>query len=224
MAHNRLQGAGWARQVTMRELPAATTLAGVNMRLNPGGIRELHWHKQAEWAYMLDGRARISAVDQDGRNFLDDVGVGDLWNFPAGVPHSIQGLEEGCEFLLVFDDGSFSEDATFLLTDWFAHTPKEVLAKNFGVSETDFANLPADIDRTRYIFHGEIPPSLSSDMVSNSYGERSFSYYFSTQQSVKTSGGKVRIVDSTTFPASIDDRDRVGRDRTWGYAGDALAS
>ena len=92
MAHNRLQGAGWARQVTMRELPAATTLAGVNMRLNPGGIRELHWHKQAEWAYMLDGRARISAVDQDGRNFLDDVGVGDLWNFPAGVPHSIQGL------------------------------------------------------------------------------------------------------------------------------------
>ena len=125
------------------------------MRLNPGGIRELHWHKQAEWAYMLDGRARISAVDQDGRNFLDDVGVGDLWNFPAGVPHSIQGLEEGCEFLLVFDDGSFSEDATFLLTDWFAHTPKEVLAKNFGVSESDFANLPTDIDRTRYIFHGE---------------------------------------------------------------------
>ncbi len=202
MAHNRLQGAGWARQVTMRELPAATTLAGVNMRLNPGGIRELHWHKQAEWAYMLDGRARISAVDQDGRNFLDDVGVGDLWNFPAGVPHSIQGLEEGCEFLLVFDDGSFSEDATFLLTDWFAHTPKEVLAKNFGVSESDFANLPTDIDRTRYIFHGEIPPSISSDMVSDSYGERSFSYHFSTQQSVKTSGGKVRIVDSTTFPAA----------------------
>ena len=202
MAHNRLQGAGWARQVTMRELPAATTLAGVNMRLNPGGIRELHWPKQAEWAYMLDGRARISAVDQYGRNFLDDVGVGDLWNFPAGVPHSIQGLEEGCEFLLVFDDGSFSEDATFLLTDWFVHTPKEVLAKNFGVSETDFANLPTDIDRTRYIFHGEVPPSLSSDMVSDSYGERSFSYHFSTQQSVKTSGGKVRIVDSTTFPAA----------------------
>src|SRR5437660_3830660 len=73
------------------------------MRLTPGGVRELHWHKQAEWAYMLDGHARITAIDQDGRNFVDDVGVGDLWYFPAGIPHSIQGLQEGCEFLLAFD-------------------------------------------------------------------------------------------------------------------------
>jgi oxalate decarboxylase len=133
LAHSRLLTGGWTRQVTVRELPIATTLAGVDMRLNPGGVRELHWHKQAEWAYMLNGRARISAIDQDGRNFLDDVGVGDLWNFPAGLPHSIQALEEGCEFLLVFDDGNFSEDSTFLISDWFTHTPKEVLAKNFGV-------------------------------------------------------------------------------------------
>ena len=202
MAHNRLQGAGWARQVTMRELPAATTLAGVNMRLNPGGIRELHWHKQAEWAYMLYGRARITGVDQEGLNFVDDVGIEDIWNFPAGTPHSIQGLEEGCEFLLVFDDGAFSEDATFLITDWFAHTPKEVLAKNFGVSESDFADLPTDVDRTRYIFQDEVPPPLSEDKISNPYGQRSFSYHFSAQQQVETSGGSVRIVDSTVFPAA----------------------
>lgn len=85
LAHNRLQEGGWARQVTARELPIATTLARVNMRMTPGGVRELHWHKQAEWAYMLNGRARVTAVDQHGHNFLDDVGVGDLWNFPAGI-------------------------------------------------------------------------------------------------------------------------------------------
>jgi oxalate decarboxylase len=66
--------------------------AGVNMRLNAGGVRELHWHKASEWAYMLYGTARITAVDAQGRNFVDDVGVGDLWFFPAGIPHSIQGL------------------------------------------------------------------------------------------------------------------------------------
>jgi oxalate decarboxylase len=131
-AHRRLKPGGWAREATQRELPIATTLAGVNMRLDAGGVRELHWHKQAEWAYMLLGRARITAVDQDGRNFVADVGEGDLWYFPAGIPHSIQGLENGCEFLLVFNDGGFSEDATFLISDWFAHTPREVLAKNFG--------------------------------------------------------------------------------------------
>jgi len=202
MARNRLQGAGWAREVTIRELPAATTLAGVNMRLNPGGIRELHWHKEAEWGYVLDGQCRISGVDQDGRNFLDDVGVGDIWNFPAGVAHSIQGLEEGVEFLLVFDDGHFSENQTFLISDWFNRIPKEVLAKNFGVTEGDFDNLPSDVDRTRYIFPGKVPPPLPSDKVAGAYGERSFSYHLSDQESAKFSGGSVKIIDSTIFPAA----------------------
>jgi oxalate decarboxylase len=61
-ARNRITPGGWGREVTARELPVATTMAGVNMRLKPGGIRELHWHKEAEWAYMLAGRARITAV------------------------------------------------------------------------------------------------------------------------------------------------------------------
>ena len=127
-AHNRLLSGGWAREVTVRELPIATDLAGVNMRLKPGGVREMHWHKEAERGYMLAGRARITAVDQDGRGFIDDVAAGDIWNFPAGIPHSIQGLEEGCEFLLVFDDGNFSENETFPITDWFKHTPPELRA------------------------------------------------------------------------------------------------
>jgi len=37
-ARNRLTTGGWAREVTIRELPVATELAGVNMRLKPGGI------------------------------------------------------------------------------------------------------------------------------------------------------------------------------------------
>jgi len=205
LAHNRLTAGGWARQVTARELPIATTLAGVNMWLNPGGVRELHWHKQAEWAYMLNGRARISAVDQDGRNFLDDVGVGDLWNFPAGIPHSIQGLDEGCEFLLVFDDGNFSEDSTFLISDWFNHTPKDVLAKNFGVAASEFADLPTDIDHTRYMFPVPVPGLMRSDRVADprdTEGQLNFSYRLLAQEPLKTSGGTVRIVDSRNFPAA----------------------
>ncbi len=121
---------GWTRQVTVRELGVSKNIAGVDMRLNSGGVRELHWHKEGEWAYMLYGNARITAVDADGKNFVDDVGPGDLWYFPSGIPHSIQGLgPDGCEFLLVFDDGGFDEDSTFLLTDWVNHVPPELLAK-----------------------------------------------------------------------------------------------
>ncbi|MEU0040875.1 cupin domain-containing protein [Streptomyces sp. NPDC006333] len=161
-AHMRLENGGWAREVTQREMPIATTLSGVNMRLKPGAIREPHWHKQSEWAYVLDGRCRISAVDQEGRNFLDDVSAGDLWFFPQGIPHHIQALDEGVEFLLVFNDGNFSENDTFLISDWFAHTPRSVLAKNFGVTEEDFSTIPTS---ELYIFNGTVPPSLDSDRV-----------------------------------------------------------
>ena len=201
-ARNRLLSGGWAREVTARELPVATTLAGVNMRLKPGAIREMHWHKEAEWAYMLAGSARITAIDPQGRNFIDDIGVGDLWNFPAGIPHSIQGLEEGCEFLLVFDNGNFSENETFLITDWFAHTPRQVLAKNFGVPETAFANLPEDVDHTRYIFSGEVPGPLTPVQSPAGTVPVKYSHRLLAQEPIKVAGGQVRIVDSSNFPAA----------------------
>jgi oxalate decarboxylase len=153
----------FARETTTRELPVSTEIAGVNMRLKPSGIRELHWHKESEWAYVIKGSCRISLFDEEGRLFIDDVSAGDLWYFPSGLPHSIQGLEDGVEFLLAFDSGDFSENETFLICDWFAHTPREVLAKNFGVDKSAFDALPTDIGHTRYMFAGKVPPSLSED-------------------------------------------------------------
>ncbi|OUM87032.1 MAG: oxalate decarboxylase [Bacillus thermozeamaize] len=199
--HMQLNHGGWSRQITVRELPIATTLAGVNMYLTPGGVRELHWHKQAEWAFMIWGRARITAVDQDGKNFIADVGMGDLWYFPSGIPHSIQGLEEGCEFLLVFDDGSFSDLDTFSISDWFAHTPKDVLAANFGVPERAFAHIPT---KQRYIFQAKVPGPLESQKVSSPHGTvpKSFTHRLLAQEPIVTPGGTVRIVDSTNFPVS----------------------
>jgi oxalate decarboxylase len=137
----------------------------------------------------------------DGRNFADDVGIGDLWYFPAGIPHSIQGLQEGCEFLLAFDDGNFSENATFLISDWFAHTPKEVLAKNFGVSESDFDTIP---DQELYIFQAQVPGPLASNRVHDPAGPvlRTFSHHMLAQEPIRTKKGTVRIADSTNFPVS----------------------
>lgn len=100
-------------------MAASSEIAGVNMRLDKGVIRELHWHTQAEWAYVLDGEVRVTALDYDGGNYIQDLKKGDLWYFPTGVPHSLQGLgENGTEFLLIFDSGEFSEESTFLLTEW----------------------------------------------------------------------------------------------------------
>jgi oxalate decarboxylase len=200
-SHMRLEEGGWARQATIRELPAATTIAGVNMRLNAGAVREMHWHAEAEWSYMLNGKARVTVVDQEGRTFQEDVEPGDLWYFPAGIPHSIQGIgEDGCEFLLAFDNGSFSEDSTFLLSDWLAHTPTEVLAKNFGVDAAAFSKIPKE---ELYIFPAQMPPSLSKDRVKgNGPVPESFTFKLLKQRPLQTNRGRVYIADSTNFKAS----------------------
>jgi oxalate decarboxylase len=63
------------------------------MRLTAGGVRELHWHTAGEWALMLYGTARITAIDADGKSSVADVKKNDLWFFPSGILHSIQGLK-----------------------------------------------------------------------------------------------------------------------------------
>jgi oxalate decarboxylase len=201
-AHTRITTGGWAREVTVRELPAATQIAAVDMRLKPGAIRELHWHKPAEWGFMLSGRARITAIDPEGRSFISDVGESDIWNFPSGIPHAIQALAGGCEFLLVFDDGNFSENETFLVTDWFAHTPPAVLAKNFGVPESAFADIPTNVEQTRYIFESAVPGSIAREEVESPFGHvpSPYSHALSAQKPIKAAGGEVRIVDSRNFP------------------------
>lgn len=204
-AHKRIQEGGWARQITVRDLPISTTIAGVNMRLLAGAIRELHWHSANEWALMLYGRARITAFDAEGRNFVRDVKEGDLWFFPSGFPHSIQGLgPDGCEFLLVFDDGNFSEDETFLITDWMAHTPVEVLSKNFGMPPSAFNRIP---QHELYIFPGKITESLESDLRASTgpQGQVPHPYFYPLYEKkpdIMTKGGNARIVDSNNFPIS----------------------
>jgi len=206
-SHKRLHSGGWSREVTVRELPVSKSMAGVDMRLTAGGVRELHWHTAAEWAFMLYGSARITAIDNDGKSFVADVKENDLWYFPTGIPHSIQGLNpDGAEFILVFDDGNFSEFATVLLSDWMAHTPKDVLGKNFGVPQSSFAKLPA---KELFIFQSAVPGPLEADQkaAAGKRGLSSQDFAFRTLQSPptkRTKGGEVRIIDSRTFKAATN--------------------
>jgi oxalate decarboxylase len=205
LAHKRVEEGGWTHQVTQRELPSSTDLAGVNMRLTAGSYRELHWHTADEWAIMLYGNARITVMNPDGTMFIDDISKGDLWYFPAGFPHSIQGLDpDGCEFLLVFNEGMFSEDNTFLISEWVAHTPEPVLSQNFSLDAGALAKLPK---QELYIFPGTIPPSLAQDRaaIGGRSVESPYRYTFhleSMAPTKKTAGGEVRVADSTNFTVS----------------------
>jgi oxalate decarboxylase len=202
LANKRSYKGGWSREVTVRELPVSKALAGVNMRLTAGGVRELHWHTAGEWSIMLYGTARITAIDADGKSFVADVKKNDLWYFPTGIPHSIQGLgPDGAEFMLVFDDGEFSESETVLLSDSMAHLPPEVLSKNFGVAEAALKNLPR---QELFIFQTAVPGPLEADQkaAAGAPGKSSTDFAFRTMEvppTVRTKSGDVRIVDSNKF-------------------------
>jgi oxalate decarboxylase len=204
-AHKRYQNGGWAREVTQEDFHISEDISGVNMRLAAFGIREMHWHQQAEWAIMLDGFCRITVLDEQGRPQVADVKTGDIWYFPPGLPHSLQGLgQNGAEFLLAFDNGRSSEFNTLMLTDWVAHTPPEVLGANFGVPPDSFKDIPLE---NLWIFQGEDPGPLAADQraVQSSKGMPDQPFIFSLSDMAptkQTRGGHVQIADSRNFKVS----------------------
>lgn len=206
-APRRIQDGGWAREVTQADFQISQEIAGVNMRLTRGGIRELHWHLFAEWAYVTAGSCRITTIDEMGRANVEDVQQGGLWYFPAGLPHSLQGIgDDGCEFILCFDEGKASEFNTLLLTDWMAHTQPEILALNFGVPADTFSKIPL---HDLYIFQGKMPGAIEADQQ-QAAGDaglprlRSVFQLNEVAPVAKTRGGEVRIADSGNFPIAAN--------------------
>ena len=151
-------GGNFTREATVKQLPISKGIAGVSMHLEPGGLRELHWHATAaEWAFVVEGRVRTTVVDPQGNQETNDFGPGDVWYFPRGHAHCLQGMGPGtAHFILIFDNGYFSQLGTFSLNDWFAHAPRALIAKNLGVPEAALANLPKG---ELYFARGPVPPA-----------------------------------------------------------------
>jgi oxalate decarboxylase len=194
---------GSAKEATVAEFPVSQKLAGVLMQLAPGALRELHWHANAaEWAYVLGGRCRVTTIDPRGHSEIADFNPGDVWYFPRGHGHSIQGLgPEDCRFILVFDNGYFSEFGTFSVTDWVSRTPPEVLQKNFGMPAQTFANFPK---REVYIVKGPVPPPLPADPAAGSLnsGALTHRYRLLAEKPASFASGTLRIVSEREFPIS----------------------
>lgn len=198
-AHMTLKPGGWSREITQREISVDKTLAIVDMNLSPG-VREMHSHLQSEWGFVLQGGARVTAVDEMGRNFIADCKQGEGWIFPANIPHSIQGLEDGCEFLMLFDKGSYSEDNTFSISELFSHIPRDVLSANFGCAEKEFDVIP---EKEVYIVDGGDPGTIESQEVKSPYGivPNTFKHELINVKPLPCDGGSIRILDHKNFPA-----------------------
>lgn len=197
----RVTAGGSAREANVSEFPISESMAGVSMRLKPGGLRELHWHAiAAEWAYVITGNVRTTVISPDGTSATDDFGPGDVWYFPKGHGHSLQGLGPGeAHFVLVFDNGHFSEFGTFSITDWLGHTSPEVIARNTGLPAARLRTIPKD---EVYIAQGRIPSATPQEGRNGDPARSQFPHKFRLGEMEPTSfaGGEERIVSSKEFP------------------------
>ncbi|MCJ1270995.1 hypothetical protein MMC22_010894 [Lobaria immixta] len=199
-SRTRLLAGGWVREQVITDLPASHDIAAAQQHLKKGALRELHWHRVAEWGYVYAGSVIVSAVDEAGKNQVEKLEVGDIWYFPKGSAHTIQGLEDENEYLLVFDDGDFDKvGTTFGVDDWITHTPKSILAKNFGVNESLFNTVPTP---DPYIVKGEVGDSTVTSPYGKLEGNSSYVYKLSQKKipPAPGGGGTLAIVDSRNFP------------------------
>ncbi len=196
-------GKSTAREATVEQLPISKGIAGVSMGLEPGAMRELHWHATAaEWAFVDKGRVRTTVIDPQGHSETNDFEPGDIWYFPRGHGHMLECLgDKPCHFILIFDNGYFSEFGTFSITDWIGHTPKPLLAKNFGVPEETFDGFPT---KEVYFARGAVPPEKAATPLQGvKLPPETHRYQFLTEQPHRVfKGGREWRVDSTRFPIS----------------------
>src|SRR6266576_3209327 len=199
----KVLGNSFGKEVTVEQLPISKGIAGVSMQLEPGVMRELHWHATAaEWAFVLKGRVRTTVINPAGQTETNDFEPGEIWYFPRGHAHVLECLSnEPTHFILIFDNGYFSEFGTFSISDWIGHTPKALLAKNFGVPASAFDGFPKD---EVYFARGAVPPEKPSIPIEGwKLPPETHKFELLEQAPHKVyKGGREWRVDSTRFPIS----------------------
>ena len=199
----RVVGKSTAKEASVEQLPISTGIAGVSMGLEPGGMRELHWHATAaEWAFVTKGRVRTTVISPGGFRETNDFEPGDVWYFPRGHGHMLECLgDEPCHFVLIFDNGYFSEFGTFSISDWIGHTPKDLLAKNFGLPAATFDGFPP---KEVYFAKGALPPANAAEPLAGpAPGPRTHKYrLLADDPRVNNKGGRLWVLDSKKFPIS----------------------
>jgi oxalate decarboxylase len=199
----KIIGKSYGKEATVEQLPISKGIAGVSMKLEPGAMRELHWHATAaEWAFVIEGRVRTTVIDPHGCAETNDFEPGDVWYFPRGHAHMLECLgDEPAHFILIFDNGYFSEFGTFSITDWIGHVPKPLLAKNFGLPESAFDDFPKG---EVYFARGKAPPETpAAPLQGSKLPPQTHKYQMLAQEPHAVyKGGREWRVDSSRFEIS----------------------
>ena len=132
---------GSIREHRAADFPASHNISAGLVRLVAGAFREPHWHPNSdEWAYILEGKVRLTVVGLHGQTVVEEFEYGDAWFVPIGFGHSVLNIGDGeAELLLIHNNGEFS---TIELSEWVTGGPKDVFAATLDVPEKALDKVP----------------------------------------------------------------------------------
>src|SRR5437870_3147701 len=87
---------GEVRIVDSSTFKVSTNVAMAMVTVHPGGLRELHWHPNAdEWQYYISGKARMTVVSTGKRRgrWTFRRETWDTWKKPCFIISRIQGTQ-----------------------------------------------------------------------------------------------------------------------------------
>jgi oxalate decarboxylase len=108
------------------------------LTLEPGAIREPHWHPNAwELEYVVSGTARLGVVLPNGTYDLVDLGPGDVGFVPQGWAHYIENIgKTPVKMPIVFGNHQPNDIG---LSTFFSGIPTQAFARTLGLSESVMA-------------------------------------------------------------------------------------
>ena len=118
-----------------------TPISAAIVTLKPGGLRELHWHPNAdEWQYYITGKGRMTlfAAGSDARTM--DFEEGDVGYIPISNPHYIENTGDSDLVFLEMFKSPLYEDVS--LAEWMAHTPHLLMNQHLEVGMSMLDNVP----------------------------------------------------------------------------------
>lgn len=125
---------GKVRIVDSNNFPISTTVAAALVELEPGGVRELHWHpNEDEWQYYLEGQGRMTVFASGGKARTYDYRAGDVGYVLFAMGHYIENT--GNTTLRFFEMFRSDHFADVSLNQWMSQTSPNLLKEHLGLSD-----------------------------------------------------------------------------------------
>ena len=127
MAQEPIKTKGGTVRITDSSVfPASKTIAAALVEVEPGGMRELHWHPNVdEWQYYIEGQARMGVFGASGQARTFDYRAGDVGYVPFAMGHYVE--KRGTTPLRFLEMFKSSYYADVSLDQWMALTPPELV-------------------------------------------------------------------------------------------------